>query len=74
MKLWDKSPQLLKVRKSPECLIKNLDEKVYDYDVKYAREPNDTKGLNEITQNELSDISDVNDLARPETQSLLAIR
>ena len=42
--------------------------------MEYAREPDDTDGLNEITQNELSDVSDVDELARPETQGLLAIR
>ena len=73
MELWGESPQLLKVRKGLKCLEDLNDDEVYDYDVKYAREPDDTDGLNEITQNELSDVSDVDELARSEAQGL-AIR
>ena len=36
--------------------------------------PDDTEGFNEMTQNELDEISDVDELSRPETQGLLMIR
>lgn len=38
---------LLKVRKGPKCLEDSVTD-VYDMDMEYAMEPDDTEGLNEF--------------------------
>lgn len=58
-----KSPQLLEVRECPKCL-EDFITNIYDRNIKYAMKLDDTEGFNEeVTRDELNDISDVNELA-----------
>ena len=71
-RLWGKSPQMLKVQKGPKCLQGDPNtDNAYNKGIERIVEPNKTEGFNEMTQNELDEISE---RARPGTLGGIALR